>query len=45
MKMQYETPVLEEVGSFEKVTLATGNRNRLDASFPTGTPAAQVTFS
>jgi hypothetical protein len=45
MKMQYETPVLEEVGSFEEVTLATGNRNRLDASFPTGTPNPNLTFS
>lgn len=45
MKMQYVAPVLEEVGSFEAVTLATGNQNQLDATFPVGTPVPNLTFS
>lgn len=45
MKMQYEAPVLEEVGSFEAITLATGNQNRLDATFPVGAPVPSLTFS
>jgi hypothetical protein len=45
MKMQYVAPVLEEVGSFEAVTLATGNQNQTDATFPVGTPIQNLTFS
>lgn len=46
MKMQYVAPVLEEVGSFEAVTLATGNLNQTDAGFPQpGVPINQLTFS
>lgn len=45
MKMQYQVPVLEEVGSFEAITLATGVQNDTDAAFPVNTPFNQLTFS
>jgi hypothetical protein len=45
MKMQYQAPVLEEIGSFEAVTLATGSKGLLDNDFPRGTPESELTFS
>jgi hypothetical protein len=45
MKMQYVAPVLEEVGSFEAVTLAVGKAGLLDKDFPRKTPDSELTFS
>lgn len=39
----YSTPVLEELGTFEKLTQATGCPDALDATFPAGTPFGDLT--
>jgi hypothetical protein len=44
-KLAYIKPQLTEVGSFEEVTLGGSSGASLDASFPTGTPFADLTFS
>lgn len=41
----YEAPKLVVVGSFEELTQGGQSGNKLDASFPTNTPANQLTFS
>ena len=41
----YEAPELALVGTLEDVTQGSSTGNRLDAAFPTDTPAAQLTFS
>ena len=41
----YETPTLEEIGSFEDVTLAAVCGGTLDATFPAGTPFGDITCS
>lgn len=44
-KKTYEAPQLALVGSLEAVTQGKSTGNRLDASFPTNTPAGSLTFS
>ena len=44
-KAAYVRPALNQVGSFEEITLATGGQSALDASFPASTPFSQLTFS
>lgn len=39
----YSTPVLEELGSFERLTQAAGCPDALDAAFPAGTPFGDLT--
>ena len=41
----YEAPRLEFVGTLASLTQGSSSGNRLDASFPTTTPANQLTFS
>lgn len=41
----YVAPELSLVGKLEDVTLGTSSGNKLDNSFPTNTPANQLTFS
>jgi hypothetical protein len=44
-KVQYEVPTLVRIGTFEAITHASGGHTSLDAPFPTGTPAGDLTFS
>jgi len=44
-KRAYETPLLVEAGSFESLTQAASTGSTLDATFPTGTPFGDLTFS
>lgn len=39
----YSAPELEELGTFEKLTQASGCPDALDASFPAGTPFGDLT--
>lgn len=39
----YTAPQLEELGSFERLTQASGCPDALDASFPAGTPIGELT--
>jgi len=39
----YSTPSLEELGTFEKLTQASGCPDALDAAFPAGTPFGDLT--
>lgn len=39
----YSTPLLEELGSFERLTQASGCPDALDATFPSGTPFGDLT--
>jgi hypothetical protein len=39
----YSTPLLEELGSFERLTQATGCPDALDGDFPAGTPFGDIT--
>lgn len=39
----YSAPMLEEIGSFEKLTQATGCPDELDAMFPAGTSFDDLT--
>jgi hypothetical protein len=39
----YSTPTLEELGTFEKLTQASGCPDALDATFPAGTPFGDLT--
>lgn len=43
--INYESPSLEKIGSFEELTLGSASGGFLDATFPTGTPASDLTFS
>jgi len=42
---EYEAPKLESHGSIEEVTQGASSGNFLDATFPTGTPFDDLTFS
>jgi len=42
---EYVAPELRTLGSVEDLTLAMGAGLALDATFPVGTPANQLTFS
>ena len=44
-KESYESPELVELGSFESLTQGTSYGESLDATFPDGTPRAELTFS
>ncbi len=45
-KSTYAAPAVSKIGSFETTTLATSTvPTTLDATFPDGTPFAQLTFS
>lgn len=39
----YSAPTLEELGTFEKLTQASGCPDALDAAFPAGTPFGDLT--
>lgn len=39
----YSTPILEELGTFERLTQSAGCPDFLDATFPAGTPLADLT--
>ena len=43
MSRNYATPMLEELGTFERLTQAVGCPDRLDASFPAGTSIRDLT--
>lgn len=45
MKRTYERPAMELLGSFEALTQGGTNGTTLDATFPTGTPFNELTFS
>ena len=45
MKKTYATPRLTRHGSVEALTKGQSTGNFLDATFPTGTPFGQLTFS
>jgi hypothetical protein len=42
---QYEKPQIADYGDIQELTLATGGKNKLDATFPVGTPFGDLTFS
>lgn len=44
-RLEYETPTLTEVGSFEEITQGLRDGNFTDMAFPTDTPKPQLTFS
>ncbi|MDT0577068.1 putative RiPP precursor [Croceicoccus sp. F390] len=44
-KPTYERPEMVELGSFESMTQAATTGSMLDAAFPAGTPASDLTFS
>ncbi|MEQ5787984.1 lasso RiPP family leader peptide-containing protein [Erythrobacter sp. NFXS35] len=39
----YSTPLLEELGTFERLTQAAGCPDNLDATFPADTPFGDLT--
>ncbi|MDC7676454.1 lasso RiPP family leader peptide-containing protein [Asticcacaulis machinosus] len=45
VKAAYEAPTVAKVGDFETTTQNTGTGGTLDATFPIGTPFADLTFS
>lgn len=44
-KLAYETPVVRAHGSIETITHGASDGNALDATFPSGTPKGELTFS
>jgi hypothetical protein len=44
-KAQYESPELTVHGTFESLTQGFATGIQLDASFPSGTPVVDLTFS
>ncbi|MFB0613915.1 lasso RiPP family leader peptide-containing protein [Aurantiacibacter poecillastricola] len=40
---EYVSPTLEELGTFERLTQASGCPDALDAQFPAGTPFGDLT--
>lgn len=44
-KTAYEAPAMTALGSFEALTQGASSGNLLDATFPTGTPFGDLTFS
>lgn len=44
-KASYVKAVLKKIGSFETATLGNKTGSNLDASFPSGTPFGELTFS
>jgi hypothetical protein len=45
VRKSYAQPKLTAYGSVETLTQGLKNGNKLDKTFPTGTPASQLTFS
>lgn len=45
MTNAYEAPKLTRVGSVESLTSGKSTGSQLDATFPTGTPFGDLTFS
>lgn len=43
MTRSYSAPMLEELGTFEKLTQAVGCPDTLDAAFPAGTSISELT--
>ncbi|MBI1403142.1 MAG: lasso RiPP family leader peptide-containing protein [Porphyrobacter sp.] len=39
----YSAPMLDEIGTFEKLTQAAGCPDAIDATFPAGTPFGDLT--
>ena len=44
-KTVYEAPAMTSLGSFETLTQGASSGSQLDATFPTGTPFGELTFS
>lgn len=44
-KTVYEAPAMTSLGSFETLTQGASSGSALDATFPTGTPFGDLTFS
>lgn len=44
-KLAYAKPALNQIGSFEEITLGGSTGSYLDATFPAGTPFSDLTFS
>jgi hypothetical protein len=44
-KLAYARPSLNQIGSFEEITLGNSTGSALDASFPVGTLFSDLTFS
>ncbi len=44
-KTAYEAPAMTSLGSFETLTQGASSGSQLDATFPTGTPFGELTFS
>ncbi|WP_240484590.1 lasso RiPP family leader peptide-containing protein [Brevundimonas nasdae] len=44
-KTVYEAPAMTSLGSFETLTQGASRGSALDATFPTGTPFGDLTFS
>jgi len=44
-KQPYKAPKISDVGTVVERTLAQGSGSQLDATFPTGTPFGDLTFS
>lgn len=44
-KTVYEAPAMTSLGSFETLTQGASSGSQLDATFPTGTPFGDLTFS
>jgi hypothetical protein len=44
-KLDFERPRITDHGDLTQLTAAQVNGNSLDATFPVGTPASQLTFS
>lgn len=42
-KKEYAAPLLEEIGTLERLTQANGCPDSLDAQFPAGTPFGELT--
>ncbi|MDX2336170.1 MULTISPECIES: lasso RiPP family leader peptide-containing protein [Brevundimonas] len=45
VKTPYEAPEMTSLGSFETLTQGASRGSQLDATFPTGTPFGELTFS
>lgn len=42
---EYVTPIVEELGTLDELTLGASQGSRLDADFPAGTLFGDITFS
>jgi hypothetical protein len=45
MKLTYTPPTLTDLGTVRELTLGQSTGGELDATFPAGTPFADLTFS